>query len=109
MDTKFVPLISRPCSQNWNAMSGDDQRRFCDHCQLHVHNLSAMSHAEQQALLSAPNTRRCIAYLAPDNSLRVRRSTWLLIQRWLRPWRAGLALLAVLLPSGCATSSPQPR
>jgi hypothetical protein len=91
-------------------MTGDDKRRFCDQCQLHVHNLSAMTATEQQALLSQRGTRQCIAYVATDHSIRVRTGTWLLLQRFLRPWRAGLALLAVVLPfgtSGCATAHQQ--
>src|SRR3954470_1861862 len=100
MKTKFVPRISQPCSQEWEAMKGDDKRRFCDQCHLHVHNLSAMSPTEQQALLSQRSTRQCIAYVASNHSIRVRTRTWLLLQRLLPPWRAGLALLAVLLPFG---------
>ncbi len=110
MKNKFVPRISQPCSQDWNAMRGDDKRRFCEHCQLHVHNLSAMSATEQDALLSRSEGRQCIAYVATDDSIRVRTGTWLFLQRFLRTWRAGLALLAVLIPfgnSGCATSHPQ--
>lgn len=110
MKTKFVPRISQPCSQDWNTMTGDDQRRFCDRCQLHVHNLSAMSAVEQQALLSQRGPRQCIAYLAADRTIQVRTGTWLFLQRLLRPCHAGLALLAVLLPfgsSGCATTQPQ--
>src|SRR4051812_1226688 len=98
MNTKFVPLISRPCSQDWNAMSGDDQRRFCDQCQLHVHNLSAMSPAGQQDLLAGTTGRRCIAYVVPDGAIRVRPGTWIFLQRFLRPWRAGIALFTLWLP-----------
>src|SRR5687768_15535544 len=72
MKAEFVPRISQPCFQHWSAMAGDDKRRFCDHCQLHVHNLTAMSAAEQQTLLSQRGTRQCIAYLAADSSIRVR-------------------------------------
>jgi hypothetical protein len=95
-------------------MTGDDKRRFCEQCQLHVHNLSAMSEIEQQTLLAQRSGRKCIAYVATDHSIQVRPSTWLLLQRFLRSWRAGLALLAVLLPfatSSCATThqeTPQP-
>ena len=110
MNTKFVPSLSHPCSQDWNDMSGDDKRRFCDRCQLHVHNLSAMSPIEQRTLLSERGVRRCVAYLTTSNSIRVRSGTWLFLQRWLRPWRAAVAVLTILLPSafsGCATSRPQ--
>jgi hypothetical protein len=108
---KFVPSVSRPCAQDWNGMTGDDKRRFCDHCQLHVHNLSAMSHAEQEALFSEHRMRRCVAYVAGNDSIGVCSDTWLQLQRLLRLWRAGLALLAILFPfgfSGCVTTHPQP-
>jgi len=92
-------------------MNGDDKRRFCEQCQLHVHNLSAMTEVEQESLLSRRGERQCIAYVAPDHSIRVRAGTWLFLQRLLRPWRAGIALCAVFLPgifSSCATSHPLP-
>ena len=77
-------------------MRGDGKRRFCDLCQLHVHNLTATSAAEREALLVQRGTRQCIAYVAGGHSIRVRTGTWLFLQRFLRPWRAGLALIAVL-------------
>jgi hypothetical protein len=91
-------------------MIGDNKRRFCNHCRLHVHNLSAMSDADQEALLSQRGTKQCIGYLADDRSIRVHTRTWLFLRRFLRPWRAGLAFLAVALPfgpSGCATPHQQ--
>ncbi|MEP6672136.1 MAG: hypothetical protein ABJF10_23435 [Chthoniobacter sp.] len=107
MNTKLVPLISRPCSQDWKAMTGDAQRRFCEHCQLHVHNLSAMSPAERETLLAQRGERQCIAYVDSPDSIRVQRGTWLFIQRLLRPWRAGVALFTLLVSlftAGCATT-----
>ncbi len=111
MAPKFLPRISQPCSQDWRAMSGDNKLRYCEHCQLNVHNLDAMSLAEQEVLLAQRGTRHCIAYVGTDRSIRVRTGTWLLIQRLLRPWRAALALVAFVLPfgtSGCATAHSPP-
>lgn len=111
MKLNKFPTISRLCPEDWKAMHGDDKRRFCDHCQLHVHNLSAMSAAERQALLAERATRKCVAYLAADASLHVQSRAWIVLQRLMRPWRAALALLAVLLPygfSGCASTRPEP-
>ncbi len=53
MKTNFAPLISKPCPADWDAMTGDAKRRFCEHCRLHVHNLTAMDEAERVALLFA--------------------------------------------------------
>jgi hypothetical protein len=91
------PKISHPCPQDWNAMAGDDKRRFCEHCQLYVHNLSALSSAEQCAFFSTTETRKCVRYLASAETSKPR------LQRL---WPAALALLAMLLPflsSGCAS------
>ena len=73
-----------------------------------------MSPAEQQTLLSKRGERTCIAYVAAKDSIRVRTGTWLVLERLLRSWRAGVAFLAILLPagfSGCTKSdaeTPQP-
>ena len=53
--------IASPCSADWNTMSGDDRRRFCAACKLHVHDLGAMTKAEAEALLQQPtNGRVCV-------------------------------------------------
>jgi hypothetical protein len=46
---KFLDLIeiASPCPVDWASMSGDDARRFCSQCKLHVYNLSEMT--EKQA------------------------------------------------------------
>ena len=41
------------CPANWDEMVGDEQKRFCSHCQKHVHNLSAMTRDEAQALVTS--------------------------------------------------------
>lgn len=35
--------IPKPCHEDWQAMHGNAQQRFCDSCQHHVVNLSAMT------------------------------------------------------------------
>ena len=76
-------------------MSGDAKRRFCEHCQLHVHNLSAMSPGERTQFVAESGGRACITYeIRPDG-------TMLTPSRWnwvLRPLRAFAALIAAMLP-----------
>src|ERR1700677_2077073 len=108
---KLMPSITRPCQQDWHAMSGDDKRRFCEHCQLHVHNLTAMSPREQRDLLSDRGERTCIAYVKGEDVTVVKPGTWFFLQRTLPFWRATAAALAAVIPlaiSGCATTSPAP-
>ena len=49
----LIPLeiieIASPCTASWDAMHGDNRVRFCDQCNLHVYNLSAMSRQEASA------------------------------------------------------------
>ena len=34
--------INSPCPMDWDEMDGDASRRFCGHCQKHVHNFAEM-------------------------------------------------------------------
>ena len=48
-----------PCSANWEGMIGDDRSRYCEHCNLQVHNFSAMSASEVEQLLREHDGRIC--------------------------------------------------
>jgi len=43
--------FEEPCPASWNAMEGTEERRYCDQCDLHVQNLSAMPRQEAESLL----------------------------------------------------------
>jgi hypothetical protein len=34
--------VASPCSEKWESMRGDERRRFCEKCQLHVHDLRSL-------------------------------------------------------------------
>lgn len=96
MKAEPPPLtIAKPCPKKWGDMTGDSKRRFCEHCQLHVHNLSAMAPGERVQFVAETRDDACIAYeLRPDGTM-VTSSRW----DWaLRPLRAVAALLAAMLP-----------
>lgn len=44
--TNYIPkdYIPKPCHENWNAMTGNEQKKFCDKCACSVHNLTGMNH-----------------------------------------------------------------
>ncbi len=44
--------IVAPCGQDWARMPGDARRRHCAHCDKHVHDLSARTRSQAQALLA---------------------------------------------------------
>ncbi len=54
--------VASPCTQSWDAMTGDTKRRFCGECRLHVHNLSAMTQTEASALLGDADGQLCVRF-----------------------------------------------
>ena len=52
--------IATPCRASWASMRGDDRRRFCDECKLHVYNLSAMTRVQAEELIAATEQRTCV-------------------------------------------------
>jgi hypothetical protein len=51
--------VARPCPADWNAMRGDDRSRYCDHCQKHVYDLSAMTREAAEALITEKEGNLC--------------------------------------------------
>lgn len=63
--TTTIPLpqldqirISKPCPARWEDMRGDDVRRFCSLCNLHVTNLSAMTSEQAEAFIASASERQ---------------------------------------------------
>jgi hypothetical protein len=62
--------VAEPCNASWDAMTGDDRKRFCGECKLHVYNLSAMRRSEAEALLQGAQGRVCGRFFRrPDGTL----------------------------------------
>lgn len=55
--------VKSPCSEDWNKMSGNNQVRFCSHCNLNVNDLSAMTRKEALKLVRKANGRICVRYI----------------------------------------------
>src|SRR5262245_2121528 len=51
--------IASPCTVPWESMSGDDAKRFCGQCRLHVHDFSQMTRAEIADLLHRTGGNCC--------------------------------------------------
>jgi hypothetical protein len=90
--------VQTPCPADWNAMDdGDDQARFCAHCQHHVHDLSAMRSDEVVDLICRNAGQLCVRFeRTADGAVRTldyapRRGGWRGRYRWLV-----VALLAAL-------------
>ena len=54
--------VASPCSQDWNAMIGNDRTRYCGECKLNVFNLSGMSRAEAENLIMNAEGRLCVRF-----------------------------------------------
>ena len=62
--------IKKPCDADWDLMAGDDQKRFCSHCQKRVHNLSMMSSDAAERLVCQSAGKICIRFARiPDGSM----------------------------------------
>jgi len=62
--------IPEPCNADWDSMVGNDQVRFCEHCNLHVKDLSAMTRQAAMRLVSRSQGRLCVRFIQrPDGSV----------------------------------------
>jgi hypothetical protein len=52
--------IASPCTASWDEMTGDQQVRFCQQCQLSVYNISEMSRQQAEDLVREREGRLCI-------------------------------------------------
>lgn len=66
-DTLDSININSPCTADWDEMIGNDQVRFCRHCNLSVHDLSAMTRREAMRLIIKSKGKLCARYVRrPD-------------------------------------------
>jgi len=62
--------IASPCPADWDAMSGDERKRFCGDCKLNVYNLSGMTKYDAENLLRNSEGRICVRYFQrPDGTI----------------------------------------
>jgi len=65
--------IPEPCNADWDSMVGNDQVRFCEHCNLHVKDLSAMTRQAAMRLVSRSQGRLCVRFIQrPDGGVLTR-------------------------------------
>jgi len=62
--------IPAPCDADWDSMIGNDQVRFCEHCNLEVTDLSAMTRHEAMRLVARSQGRLCVRFIQrPDGGI----------------------------------------
>lgn len=61
--------VANPCSEDWYSMEGDDHKRFCNKCQRHVYDLSALSEQAAEQFLKQNQSARVRLYRRADGSV----------------------------------------
>lgn len=61
--------VETPCKADWNSMIGNDEVRFCKHCNLSVHNLSALTRKQVSKLIAQSGARLCVQYVRRPDGL----------------------------------------
>jgi len=62
--------IASPCNARWEDMAGDDRRRFCEQCSMHVYNVAGLTRDEATRLLVETEGRLCgRLYRRPDGTI----------------------------------------
>lgn len=85
--------IESPCSESWQEMTGDEQKRFCEKCSLHVHNLREMKQQDVHDLISRSHEGICIRmHQRPDGSIMTKEETL--------PWNKRIPRLIKTLAAG---------
>jgi ankyrin repeat protein len=65
--------IPTACNADWDSMVGNDQVRFCEHCNLHVNDLSAMTRQAAMRLVARSQGRLCVRFIQrPDGEILTR-------------------------------------
>src|SRR6516165_4128226 len=54
--------VASPCPASWEKMSGDDRVRHCQEGKLNVYNLSDMTRAEAEQLITSREGRLCVRF-----------------------------------------------
>lgn len=66
--------IPAPCDADWDSMLGNDQVRFCEHCALHVTDLSAMTRRKAMDFVARSEGRVCVRFIQAPNGRVLTRS-----------------------------------
>ncbi|HXT63901.1 MAG TPA: ankyrin repeat domain-containing protein [Pyrinomonadaceae bacterium] len=106
-------IIPAPCDADWDSMIGNDRVRFCEHCNLHVTNVSALTRQEAVRLVAKSEGRLCLRFVKrSDGSVITRQLPQKVhqISRRVSRLAAGAFTATLSLTSAAAqTTNSQPR
>lgn len=103
-----IKVVS-PCTAEWDSMIGTDKVRFCEHCNLHVNDVSAMTRAQVMRLITRSSDRICVRYVEPrpNSSLKPREQLYRIGRRVSRI-AAGAFTASLSLSSAAAQTQTSP-
>lgn len=52
--------IAAPCNVDWDSMTGDERKRLCGQCKLHVYNIEKLTSAEVVSLIQENEGKVCM-------------------------------------------------
>src|SRR5262245_18862321 len=96
--------VASPCPVQWSQMQGDERKRLCAQCKLHVHNLSAMSRRDANELLQRGREGRvCVRFFRREDGTVLTRDCPVGLRRKLRrAWARAAAMWLALWGSATA-------
>ena len=113
--SKYKSLIDRvtiptPCDADWDSMVGNDQVRFCEHCDLTVHNISTMTRRRAEQLVADSKGRLCVRYhRSPEGEIVIAGSSVKLHKLTRRVSRLAASTLTVALSVSTAAFAQQSK
>lgn len=96
-------LLGYPCPVDWDSMTGDEIKRYCNQCSLNVYNISGMSDEEANKLLSE-NENACVRfYLRKDGTIKTDSCAryFRVVRDKFRLIKSTASFLALLLLTAC--------
>jgi hypothetical protein len=92
--------VKTPCGRDFETMKKEGQKRFCDACKTHVHDLSSMKRADAKELLASSATEGlCVRFLYDERGNAVFADELVGARSLLRKAkRAAAATVALALP-----------
>lgn len=114
MDRSTIDLdavtIASPCTVPWDSMAGDERKRFCGQCRLHVHDVSQMTRREADALIESAGGRCCLRlWRRPDGRVITKdcgRVRLAIERKWMVVRAVAAGLFAAIGLGACAKRPP---
>ncbi len=107
-----VVNVASPCPVPWESMTGDEHVRYCSKCELNVYDLSSLSRADAEHLVTQHEGRMCVHfYQRADGTVLTRDCPvgMLVLRRRLAKVLTGIAAMIAFLTCGLVFGAAESR